>query len=192
MVPKINQNEAYEKILSTTLSRVIDFVKFAEAKNAALLTFSSAWLLGIINVTINNTTVHNSSWQWLGPIAIFCFTLSSCVAIFSFLPKKLTDFHRDPEREKSLIYFGDVSSFDPAIYRERVKSRYMPDNDGLYPESYLEDLAIQISVNSSVAERKFRFFNSGAIIASLGVLFIFIGAISPVALLALRSLFFSR
>lgn len=40
---KNDQQEAFEKILTSNLMRAIDFVKFAEAKNAALLTFNSAW-----------------------------------------------------------------------------------------------------------------------------------------------------
>jgi hypothetical protein len=33
---KDDQQEAYEKLLSATLPRAVDFVKFAETKNAAL------------------------------------------------------------------------------------------------------------------------------------------------------------
>jgi hypothetical protein len=47
---KDDQEEAFEKILSTQLGGTIDFVKFAETKNAALLTFSSAWIIGTINL----------------------------------------------------------------------------------------------------------------------------------------------
>ena len=35
------QMEALDDALSSTLSRTIDFLKFAETKNAALLTFAS-------------------------------------------------------------------------------------------------------------------------------------------------------
>ncbi|RXG95803.1 hypothetical protein [Bradyrhizobium zhanjiangense] len=37
---KDDQEDAFEKTLSTQLSRNIDFAKFAETKNAALLMFS--------------------------------------------------------------------------------------------------------------------------------------------------------
>jgi hypothetical protein len=36
--------EAFEKILASDLQRAIDFLKYADAKNGALLTFASAWL----------------------------------------------------------------------------------------------------------------------------------------------------
>jgi hypothetical protein len=41
-MPRDDQEEAFDKLLSAHLARTQDFVKFAEAKNAALLTFSSA------------------------------------------------------------------------------------------------------------------------------------------------------
>ena len=44
------QRETLEGALSSTLSRTIDFLKFAETKNAALLTFASAWLLALASL----------------------------------------------------------------------------------------------------------------------------------------------
>ena len=52
-----DQEEAFEKILSSQLTRTIDFVKFAETKNAALLTFSSAWIIGAINLLTGQATL---------------------------------------------------------------------------------------------------------------------------------------
>ncbi len=114
------QLEVYEKVLSSTLARVIDFVKFAEAKNAALLTFASAWTLAIINLL---------SWDHPFPerirpaleVALPLFVAAALVAIWSFLPKrKLEIFHRDPDQAKNFLYFGHIASFDVAAFRERV------------------------------------------------------------------------
>ena len=44
------QKETAEKALGSTLSRTVDFLKFAETKNAALLTFASAWFLALANL----------------------------------------------------------------------------------------------------------------------------------------------
>ncbi|MCP1835749.1 hypothetical protein ACVMIH_007645 [Bradyrhizobium sp. USDA 4503] len=54
---KDNQEKAFEKTLSTQLVRTIDFVKFAEIKNAALLTFSSAWIIGTINLLTSQASL---------------------------------------------------------------------------------------------------------------------------------------
>jgi hypothetical protein len=47
---KGERREAFRQVLSASLARVIDFLKFAETKNAALLTFASAWTFASINV----------------------------------------------------------------------------------------------------------------------------------------------
>lgn len=38
-----DQQDSYEKLLSASHGRMLDLVKFAETKNAALLTFCSGW-----------------------------------------------------------------------------------------------------------------------------------------------------
>jgi len=40
----------YEKLLTANLQRAVDFVKFAETKNAALLALSSAWVVAALNL----------------------------------------------------------------------------------------------------------------------------------------------
>lgn len=45
---KNDQEEQFEKIMTANLARIVDFLKFAETKNAALLTFCSAWILAIL------------------------------------------------------------------------------------------------------------------------------------------------
>jgi len=47
---KNDQQEAYEKLLSANHGRMVDFSKFAEARNAALLTFCSVWMGAIITL----------------------------------------------------------------------------------------------------------------------------------------------
>lgn len=55
-----NSTEAevtYEKVLTANLQRAIDFVKFAEAKNAALLALSSAWVVATLNLGTNGRQI---------------------------------------------------------------------------------------------------------------------------------------
>ena len=108
---KNDQQEAFERLLSSTLSRTIDFVKFAEAKNGALLAFSSAWIAGSINF-INSTGNTDSQWKIPFAIALPIFSCAAVISIASFLPKtNILKFHRDPDQSKSLLYFGDASTF---------------------------------------------------------------------------------
>lgn len=160
---KDDQQEAFEKLLTSTLSRVIDFLRFAEAKNAALLTFSSAWVLGSINQS-NNTALSND-WRIAFSIALPIFSLSALVALVSFLPKTLlAAFHRDPEQSKALLYFGDAASFAPAAYLTRIRERYYPPENQSASRNYLDDLSIQIAVNSQLTVRKLQIFHGGALL----------------------------
>jgi hypothetical protein len=161
-MPTNEQREALNDALSATLSRTIDFLKFAETKNAALLTFASAWLVAITSLLSNHRIAH------CGPRAavvasLLLFALAAVIALYSFLPKlKLSAFHRDPERQKSLLYFGDIAEFDAATYAVRFSERYASEPDKLISENYLHDLAIQVAANSSITLRKFTLFNVGA------------------------------
>src|ERR1700739_3014702 len=110
----VKQKEALGELLTANLSRVIDFLKFAEAKNAALLTFSSAWIVASINLLSSGHSFPPGILSALA-IALPLFVISALVAIWSFLPRrKLAKLHRDPKQSKSLIYYGAISTFDPA------------------------------------------------------------------------------
>ena len=92
------QRNALEKILSSSLSRVIDFLKFAETKNTAMLTFASAWMVLIINLVAGDRALLDGMKTAL-PVALALFGAAALVAIWSFLPKrKPENFNRDPNR----------------------------------------------------------------------------------------------
>lgn len=165
----MGKREALDGTLSATLGRTIDFLRFAETKNAALLTFSSAWLLGLINVLNSDHLPH---WGARAAIvaASLLFALAALIALYSFLPKlKLSAFHRDPEREKSLLYFADISEFDATIFAARFSERYANDAEEAISDNYLRDLAVQVAANSAITLRKFRLFNVGATIVMIAL-----------------------
>jgi hypothetical protein len=167
---KNDQQEAYERVLTSSLARVVDFLKFAEAKNAALLTFSSAWILGSINLLKDPTlaTIFRTAFH----VALPLFVVGAIASVLSFLPKTwLAHFHKDPEQKKALLYFGDAASFATSSYRDRIRERYYPPEGLTSTENYLDDLAIQVCVNSQITVRKLKFFNFGGVVVlvALGV-----------------------
>lgn len=172
LLAKNDQQEAFERLLTTTLSRTIDFLKFAEAKNAALLTFSSAWLLALLS--------HADFFSSLSRLDIICdhacktmFFLSALAALWAFLPRrKLPKFFRDPIAPASLIYFGDAARFDVASYVDRVKQSYFPSDEQSCTQTYLDDLAVQIAVNSRIANDKFSKFHWGGVFVLAAFVFI--------------------
>lgn len=173
---KDDQQEGFERALTSTLARVIDFLKFAEAKNAALLTFSSAWIIGSVNA-LTRVPGLPPDWQTAFTVALPLFAASALVAMASFLPKTLLSrFHRDPEQAKSLLYFGDIATFAPGAYKERVRDRYYPPEAESATRNYLDDLSIQIAVNSQITVRKLRFFYVGALIVIVAIIVLFVPA----------------
>jgi hypothetical protein len=170
LMAKNDHREAFDKILSSTLSRVLELLKFAEAKNAALLTFASAWMVATINLLSTDRALPEGLPTAL-KVAFILFILAALVAMWSFLPKLKVDvFHRDPLQHKNLLYFGDIATFDTGVYRTRVRERYMPCDGPPTAESYLDDLAIQVAVNSKIVSRKFAIFNIGAGLIAMAIL----------------------
>lgn len=123
MATKDERREAFGGVLSASLARVVDFLKFAETKNAALLTFASAWTFALINLLTGGRVPAGilGSALWL---ALILFSTAAVVALVSFLPKlRLHVLHRDPMQPKNLLYFGDVAEFDTAGFQTRVRER---------------------------------------------------------------------
>lgn len=158
---KNDQEEAFEKLLSANLSRTLDFVKFAEAKNAALLAFSSAWILASVNLLTGQQRLPPGYTQAFS-VALPLFVIGGLVCIVSFLPRMLDRFHKPADGAKSLLFFGDVASFKITDYKERLTERYMPAPEHSVTGSYLDDLCMQIAVNAQIAKRKFGLFNLAA------------------------------
>ncbi len=159
---KDDQQEAFERVLSNTLARVLDNLKFAETKNAALLTFASAWIVASNNLIFGSSKAP-SEVRIGTALSIAPLILAAIIAVKSFLPRlNLNVLHKDPTGDKSLLYFGDIASFSPAAYKQRVLDRYMPPADKSATQAYLDDLAIQVAVISSITYRKFKLFRWGA------------------------------
>src|SRR5262249_39681154 len=100
MTTKEERREAFGGVLSATLARVVDFLKFAETKNAALLTFASAWTFASINMLTGDRApagiIGGAFW-----VALILFSAAAVVAIVSFLPKlNLHALHRDPTQPR--------------------------------------------------------------------------------------------
>ena len=164
------QRETLEGALSSTLSRTIDFLKFAETKNAALLTFASAWLLALASLLASDRLPYRGPRLALAA-SLLLFAVAALVALYSFLPKlNLSALHRDPERHKSLLYFGDIATFEATAYAQRFQERYASDPEQKVSDAYLHDLAVQVSAISSIARRKFIVFNVGASLVAIALL----------------------
>jgi hypothetical protein len=136
-------------------------VKFAEAKNAALLAFCSAWTVAIGNA-ISKPSECPASYVGILPMAAALFMLAAIIAFSSFLPRmNLGKFFRGEDRLSrplNLIFYGDIKGIPIGDFASRIEARYLPTKGQTATADYLEDLACQIHVNSSIADRKFLTF----------------------------------
>jgi hypothetical protein len=168
-------DETYEKIVTADLQRAIDFLRFAEAKNAALVALASSWFIAGLNLECSGKTIP-SAFMYCVPIAMILVLLAGAVSLFSFFPRlKLTAF-----------LGGDIRDIPINALGAELRKRYYPDSTGAVPE-YIADLTVQLSVNSNIAMRKMRLFSIGVGFISAATLSLLVPAVI-LALKAIRAL----
>ncbi|NUY06150.1 Pycsar system effector family protein [Paraburkholderia youngii] len=159
---KNDQEESFEKLMSANLARVVDFIKFAETKNAALLTFCSAWILASMNLLSSGKPLPEFVVSGL-KLALPFFAIAACISITSFIPKlSIREVLRAKELGNNMLYFGDVARTSIDDFRGRTEARYVPKADRSVTDEYMDDLSVQIVVNSRIAARKMRLFSYSA------------------------------
>jgi hypothetical protein len=160
-VAKNEQEEALERALSASLSRIIDQLKFAEAKNGALIGFATAWTVAIANL-MTKTEGPPEGYGNVLPFAGGLFILAGTISLISFLPRwDLSRFHHPDERQDrdpNLLFYGDVAKQPMNTIKDLLETRYTPAKGASATAGYLTDLAAQIHVNSQIACRKFAIF----------------------------------
>lgn len=157
-------NEVFEKILTANLQRAIDFLKFAEAKNAALLTISSAWVIAIITLIASGKLLPGG----LNTAVYFVLLLAICsgmLAMISFLPRTNLSWFLGGKKSgphaNNLLYYGDISTLPLKTFEQDIRERYFPTEKQDLRNDYIHDLIVQISVNSQITIRKLKLFRYG-------------------------------
>lgn len=173
---KNDQQEAYEKLLSANHGRMIDFSKFAEAKNAALLTFCSVWMGAIITL-LRSPEELPLGYGYAFKVALPLLFMAAIISLKSLMPKFLEQMHKREDDYKNLLYFGDIVKAGTKDYSGMAADLYTPGENESATETYLHDLAVQTAIHAGIAHRKFRMFNwaGSFVLTAFGVM-----AIPPV------------
>lgn len=160
-------------------SNVNEWLKFAEAKNAALIAFHLGSIFGAATIATQRDTPINP------PIStyLYSFIILSAIglffALFSFWPqtkieaalsKKIEDFFhsKTPTTDGNLLFYGYIN--------ECGKNRYLNELCGCYNKqpgtcTKLElDYVEQIVVNSRITVRKYFYFKIALLITIVAVL----------------------
>ena len=138
---------------------VVDWLKFAEAKNAGLLAGNLAVIFGIAKVdSLVGATLHTFAGLYFWNVIVFC-GMSAALCLVSIVPQiHIPLLWAKKENIKSnLIFFGSIATHTRDTYIQKFEEATQT------PLTQLErDLAGQIVVNSKIAKRKFTSFKWSA------------------------------
>lgn len=157
-------------IIENLYSDVKEWLKFAESKNAALLTFNTAVFFGIVRYT-------GALLQGL-PISciLLLLTLSIGVNLYSFLPRKLKDIQGNEYEHgcMNLLYYSELAKLNSNSIRTLLAKRYY---NQTIDDPYFKDLTTQIHSLSKLTERKNSLFILGLIITSISLILLAVNLI---------------
>ncbi len=156
--------------LKYIFTNVNDWLKFAEAKCAALLAGNAAIIIGVGQKLIEGQI--KGIWAFYISFSLVLFLIGLLFCLVSFIPSlnmpwlfKLSD----PDDKDNLLFFDHISKYTPLNYLSRLKS----DSESTKFTKMEVDLSQQIIINSVIARRKYSLFK-------VAVWFTVSGFISPI------------
>jgi hypothetical protein len=166
--------EGMEDRLERVLNRVIDWIKYEEAKNAALITLDGVGggvILQWLNVSQGKMVMVLSPWL-KGSLAALLISL--LVALSGFYPvikgKRLHRYfaRRRPHpteytgQRSNILFFGDIAGAEPEAYLKDLHAAV-----GAPAEIELA-YAREIVTNAEIALMKLRVFEAAFVVSFLG------------------------
>ena len=164
-----------EERLFQLLDRVIDWLKFAEAKNTGAVGLSSTALGVIVTFLVAGPGVSELAGIGLGVGAVMLM-ISLMLAVASFLPSTDLERHLLGERtppgpNDNLLFYGHLARYEPRALVRAVAEHYFEQvADDAVPSKLAIDLAAQVVTNSRITVRKLALFKYSLLLFGFGVL----------------------
>jgi hypothetical protein len=164
-----------ERQLSELLARVIDWLKFAEAKNTGAVGLSSTGLGVIVTFLVAGPPIPTMAGVGLG-IGALALMLSLLLTVASFLPSTNLEKHLVGERERptardNLLYYGHLARYEPRALVEAIAEMYFDQEGETYAPNKLDiDIAAQIVTNARITVRKLALYRYSLLLFGFGVL----------------------
>ncbi len=158
-------------MLEDIYERAIDWVKYAEAKNAALIALNGALIVGISFLKSSEGKALSSAFIHLEPILLLILLLGCLSSLISFIPiLSRLKIRKQDLPNPNLFYFGDIAriSIDKFLTVAVSKYEWKIEN-----KQQFKDLSTQIIINSEIAIRKFFLFKVAAYLDLLFFLILF-------------------
>jgi len=138
--------------LKLALSLTIDWLKFAEAKNAILLSASAAAIFGLLTLLRSPDFITNDIIYVCISLSIFLFSISLIHCSLSFIPVTST-----VGSTNNLLSYSDIVKYDSKKYLKTLYNQ--EENENEKPSSFNNDLADLVVSYSKVTIRKYLLFN---------------------------------
>lgn len=143
-----------------------DWLKFAEAKNAILLSINGVFLFGVLRMCSSENSIVSLFTHTFYCMSII-IVLNMIYILYSFLPmfKDSDKSCSTCEKEKlNLLYYGDISCVKKDEYIKYLIEKYnVPKNSK--DSKFINDLCAQIIDVSKVAMKKYKTFRNATYIA---------------------------
>jgi len=172
MEKKVDRFEFLDKLLS----RQIEMLRFAEAKNGALLATSMGGV-ALLSQTFIKSQADNSEipiWLFMYSVTGICFlALTICLCLHSFIPKYKTDNLEDDNSagRRNLTYYDDIKRFSETTYKNALTSaNNWPNGFSNIEEEFIS----QSIIISRITSRKMEIFK-------IGIYSFLFGAFTPFA-----------
>lgn len=153
---EINMDNVKED-LKEIFKNVNDWLKFAEAKNAGVLAFSSGLIFIFLKLQINETNL----FLLITYYGLITTSILAIILIFISLSPILNNLFNSNDRikaggNKNLYFFGHLMTFNTS--EEFLKYLYYKNGSKYHKNEFEEDLANQIITNSRITDRKYKIF----------------------------------
>jgi hypothetical protein len=172
---RYENRSAVSAVLSDLLNRVVDWLKFAEAKNTGAVGLSSTGLGVIVTFLVAGPPIPVLAGVGLG-IGAVSLMLSLMLAVVSFLPSTNLEKHLAGVREKpspgdNLFFYGHLARYEPRTLTLAIIERYFEhEGVGPAPSKFAIDLAAQVITTARITVRKLEFFKYSLLLFGFGVL----------------------
>ena len=167
-----NLNSYMREELKYTFTNINDWLKFAEAKHGALITFNVATIFGIFQI-IEKLNEKEQFYKTAFIIVIALLMVSILVSLYSFIPitrpkpdcMSKEDFERKREG-LNILFYKDIHNLNYHQVIELMKLNLGENKD---VNGFDEKLAIQIVNNARITYQKFRLFHTGGWFTWIGI-----------------------
>ena len=164
-----------EARLADLLARVIDWLKFAEAKNTGVVGLASTGLGVIVTFLVAGPPLPDvaGAGMAIGAVALM---LSLMLAVASFLPstnleKFLLDEREQPGLTDNLLFYGHLARYEPRALTRAIAQHYFDTPGSKYTPSKLAiEYAGQVVTNARITVRKLALFKYSLLLFGFGVL----------------------